>query len=108
MNNNLSSGLDEYVMFLASKLFFSGKRVSAKANLDQLPSVAEGQTLNFDAVPCDTTDNNNCQWFATVAWKGRKPRMEYDDARATRNKQAKLPKLTEIKLVTDLLYYKWS
>ncbi|XP_046660041.1 uncharacterized protein LOC124353983 [Homalodisca vitripennis] len=96
-------GRDENVLFLASKVFVAGKRVSAKVNLPQLPGFEEGRSLLFDAVPCDPADNDgNCCWFATVVWKGWKPVMEYDDARNVRNsKAAQLPQLTEIKLITS-------
>jgi hypothetical protein len=97
------NGVEENILFLASKMFLSGKRVSAKANLNQLHGIEEGRTIMFDAVPCDPNDNDGrCSWFATVVWKGRKPVMEYDDARNVRNKQsATLPQVSEIKLITS-------
>uniref|UniRef100_A0A1B6LXP5 Uncharacterized protein n=1 Tax=Graphocephala atropunctata TaxID=36148 RepID=A0A1B6LXP5_9HEMI len=97
------NGLEENVLFLASKLFVSGKRVSTKASLQQLPGFEEGRAIMFDAVPCDPADSDGrCRWFATVVWRGRKPVMEYEDARNVRNTQsAQLPQLAEIKLITS-------
>lgn len=90
-------GVEESVLFLGSKLFMSGKRVSAKTNLTQLSGLEEGRALGFDAVPCDPVDGGRYGWFATVVWKGRKPDMEYDNVRP--KQQSALPQLTEMKLV---------
>ncbi|XP_054273553.1 uncharacterized protein LOC128993590 [Macrosteles quadrilineatus] len=96
------NGVEENILFLASKMFMSGKRVSAKANLNQLHGIEEGRTIMFDAVPCDPADNDGrCKWFATVVWKGRKPVMEYDDVRNVRNKKQALPQLSDIKSITS-------
>lgn len=97
-------GQDENVMFLASKLFISGKRVSAKAQLNQMQALEEGRMLFFDAVPCDPNENGECLWFATVVWKGRKPEMEYDDVQAARNKHFQQPRLSDIRQVLHQFY----
>ena len=87
------------MLFLASKVFLFGKRVSAKQNL-QTTLVLEDK-LQFDAVPCDPEENDShCSWFATLVWKGTKPATEYD------NPPAVAPKIkdtvTEIRHVRNL------
>lgn len=73
---------DEYdcqhdVLFLASKMYISGKRVNVKQALCNILSVND--KVYFDAVPVDTEENDNrFAWFATVAWKYIKPNIDYD------------------------------
>jgi hypothetical protein len=65
------------VLFLASKLFLSGKRLSSKQNLQSRLTVEDN--VRFDAVPCEQSENDSsCSWFATVVWKGKKPYTDYD------------------------------
>ncbi|KAJ9579160.1 hypothetical protein L9F63_024730, partial [Diploptera punctata] len=69
---------EQNILFLASKLFLFGKRVSAKQNL-QLTLVVDDK-VQFDAVPCEPSENDShCPWFATLVWKGKKPSIEYDN-----------------------------
>lgn len=66
------------VLFLASKLFLSGKRMSSKQNLQMRLDVED--KVQFDAVPCEQLENDSsCSWFATVVWKGTKPYTDYDE-----------------------------
>jgi hypothetical protein len=63
-------------LFLASKLFLSGKRLGSKQNLET--RLIEDK-VQFDAVPCEQSENDSsCSWFATVVWKGKKPYTDYD------------------------------
>lgn len=65
------------ILFLASKLFLFGKRLNTKQNLQS--SLAVDDKVQFDAVPCEQSENDNyCPWFATAVWKGKKPNTEYD------------------------------
>eukprot|EP00095_Tigriopus_kingsejongensis_P003007 maker-scaffold170_size291898-snap-gene-0.19 protein:Tk03007 transcript:maker-scaffold170_size291898-snap-gene-0.19-mRNA-1 annotation:"hypothetical protein L798_01356" len=64
---------DERVLFLASKVYLFEKRLGAKQSLFDL--CAEGDPVQFDAVPTERRDATNhfCAWFATTMWKGKKP-----------------------------------
>jgi hypothetical protein len=65
------------VLFLASKLFLFGKRLSSKQNLQARLNVED--MVHFDAVPCERSENDSsCSWFATLVWKGMKPYTDYD------------------------------
>ncbi|KAJ1524361.1 hypothetical protein ONE63_010863 [Megalurothrips usitatus] len=65
------------LLFLASKFYEGGKRINTKQPLDKF--IAVNDKVYFDAVPIDPEENDNkCAWFATVAWKGKKPPVDYD------------------------------
>lgn len=74
--------VDEYdhqhdILFLASKLYFSGKRMNVKQALKSV--LCLNDKLYFDAVPVDLEENDNrFSWFATVAWKHKKPDLDYE------------------------------
>lgn len=70
-----SSGEDERVLFLASKVYIFEKRLGTKQSLDQV--LTEGDPVQFEAVPQDSTDNSHfCSWFASLVWKGKRPAVE--------------------------------
>jgi len=65
-------GVEERVLFLASKFYLFEKRLGTKQSLDQV--LSEGDPVQFEAVPQDSSDNPHfCSWFASLVWKGRKP-----------------------------------
>lgn len=65
-------GVEERVLFLASKVYIFEKRLGTKQSLDQV--LSEGDPVQFEAVPQDSSDNPHfCSWFASIVWKGRKP-----------------------------------
>lgn len=74
--------VDEYdhqhdILFLASKFYISGKRINVKQALNSV--LALNDKLYFDAVPVDLEENDNrFSWFATVAWKHKKPDIDYE------------------------------
>lgn len=73
-----ANGQEHSVLFLASKLYLSGKRLGSKQNLETRLNVED--KVQFDAVPCVQSENDSsCSWFATVVWKGKKPYTDYDD-----------------------------
>lgn len=73
-----ASDKEQNILFLASKLFLFGKRVSARQNLQM--TLAVDDKVQFDAVPCEASENDSyCHWFATLVWKGKKPSIEYDN-----------------------------
>jgi len=65
-------GVEERVLFLASKFYLFEKRLGTKQSLDQV--LSDGDPVQFEAVPQDSSDNQHfCSWFANLVWKGRKP-----------------------------------
>ncbi|XP_034243973.1 uncharacterized protein LOC117646830 [Thrips palmi] len=76
--------VDEYdhqhdILFLASKFYISGKRINVKQALNSV--LVLNDKLYFDAVPVDLEENDNrFSWFATVAWKHKKPDIDYDNS----------------------------
>jgi len=65
-------GVEERVLFLASKFYLFEKRLGTKQSLVSI--LSEGDNVQFEAVPQDASDNPHfCSWFASLVWKGRKP-----------------------------------
>jgi len=70
-----NNGRDERVLFLASKVYIFEKRLGTKQSLDQV--LAEGDPVQFEAVPQDSSDNPYyCSWFASLVWKGKRPPVD--------------------------------
>ncbi|XP_045114340.1 uncharacterized protein LOC123506363 isoform X1 [Portunus trituberculatus] len=60
------------VFFMRSKFFLFGKRLTGKRSLQEF--LSENDPLQFDAEMCEPSDENyNCNWFATLVWKGKRP-----------------------------------
>lgn len=96
------NGTEEKILFLASKAYFSRKRVCSKSNLNNFEGMKVGQKIMFDAVPCVPNENDDgCRWFAMVVWKGEKPVMVYDSQGVRKENSATLFKVSEIKLITS-------
>lgn len=96
------NGSEEKIVFLASKVYISRKRVFLKSNLYHLKGMQVGQKIMFDAVPCVPNEKDGgCRWFATVVWNGKKPVMKYDTQGVRNNQSATLFKISDIKLITS-------
>jgi len=79
-----NNGQDERVLFLASKVYIFEKRLGTKQSLDQV--LAEGDPVQFEAVPQDSSDNPYyCSWFASLVWKGKRPPVDDNTITATNN-----------------------
>lgn len=62
----------EHVLFLRSKYYHFGSKISNKASL--LEVLTEDDMVQFDASRCSpTAENKNCTWMARAVWKGKKP-----------------------------------
>ena len=74
----------ERVLFLASRVWFFEKRLGTKQSLTDFCS--EADPLQFEAVPTtneiarDLSDNCHCNWFATMAYKGKRPQGVEDQS----------------------------
>nr|CAD7435620.1 unnamed protein product [Timema monikensis] len=74
---NDESGTEQLVMFLGSKVYLFGKRLSSKQSLQTCLPLED--RVQFDAIPTDPLENDHrCRWFATAVWKGQKPNVDYD------------------------------
>lgn len=63
---------EQRVFFMRSKFFLFGKRLAGKRSLREM--LTENDPLQFDAEMCEPNEENyNCNWFATMVWKGKKP-----------------------------------
>lgn len=63
---------------MRSKFFLFGKRLAGKRSLREM--LTENDPLQFDAEMCEPNEENyNCNWFATMVWKGKKPVGEWED-----------------------------
>ena len=48
--------------------------------------LAEGDPVQFEAVPQDSSDNPYyCSWFASLVWKGKRPPVDDNTITATNN-----------------------
>lgn len=69
---------EQRVFFMRSKFFLFGKRLAGKRSLREM--LTENDPLQFDAEMCEPNEENyNCNWFATMVWKGKKPIGEWQD-----------------------------
>ncbi|XP_047480687.1 uncharacterized protein LOC125033330 [Penaeus chinensis] len=63
---------EQRVIFVRSRFYYFGKRMSNKKNLRDF--LSENDPLQFDAEQCEPSeDNYYCTWFATQVWKGKRP-----------------------------------
>lgn len=73
----------ERVIFLASRVWVFEKRLGTKQSL--IDFCSEADPLQFEAVPTtneiarDLSDNCHCNWFATMAYKGKRPQSVEDN-----------------------------
>lgn len=57
---------------MRSKFYNFGSRPPGKRSLREF--LSENDPLQFDAEMCEPNKENfNCNWFATLVWKGKKP-----------------------------------